>query len=147
MTYESQTRQRATTTGCAFLSFSGTPTAGQPLTPAITGKSTGFGISISSNDITLSPGEYMLRFWGAITRSSNASNLTYQWREVGGSLQGAQGATNREIIPGTERNSFDSADAHVSVSSSTSFQIEMTAVDSSLTLDTNNTHAVIWGVE
>lgn len=146
MTYEVTGRQKLTTTGCAFFSFSGTPSAGNPLTPAITGSSTNFTPTIVGNNIRLPAGEYFMRFYGAITRTNNASNLTYQWRENGGALVGVIGATNREIAPGAQNNSFDSADAHISISATTDYNIEMVSVDSNLTLDTTNTHAVIWSV-
>jgi hypothetical protein len=144
MTYEPEPKRDAKRLGCAFFSFSGTPTASNPLTPAVVGSSTTFTPTISSNDIQLPAGEYILRFYGAVTRTTSAANILYQWREVGGALIGMQGATNRELAPGTQKISLDSADAHLILSSSGAVQIEMTSVDAGITLDTAATHAVIW---
>ena len=130
----------------AFFTFSGTPTVNNPLTPTLVGSSSGFTPTISSNDIQLPAGEYMMRFYGAITRTGAGLNIVYKWREVGGSLLGSEGATNRELAPGTYVESIDSADAYLDLTSSGSVQIEMTQVDTGITLDTANTHAVIWRV-
>tara|TARA_R100000951_G_scaffold44372_2_gene37432 strand:- start:4502 stop:4909 length:408 start_codon:yes stop_codon:yes gene_type:complete len=132
--------------GCAKFTFTGTPILNNPLTPVLVGSSTSFTPTISSNEIQLPAGEYVLRFYGAITRASTSANILYQWREVGGSLLGKVGATNREIAPGTYAESLDSADARLELTSSGSVQIEMTQVDAGVTLDTTNTHAVIWRV-
>jgi hypothetical protein len=144
MTYEIP--KSTTTTTCAFFTFSGTPTLSNPLTPVLVGSSTGAGITVSSNDIQLPQGEYILRFFGAITRTTGTANLSYQWREVGGALLGIEGATNREVF-GTYPASIDPCDAHLVVGAGgTSVQVEATLVDAGITLDTNNSHAVIWRV-
>ena len=69
--------------GLLKFTFTGTPTVNNPLTPVLVGSSTSFTPTISSNDIQLPAGEYVLRFYGAITRTSTAANILYQWREVG----------------------------------------------------------------
>jgi len=147
VTYEpSANTQRSTQTDAAFLTFSGSPSAGNPLTPTLVGSSSGFTPTISSNDIQLPAGEYMLRFTAAITRSAADRNIVYQWREVGGALLGVAGATNREIAPGSQNASLDSADAHLVLSSPGSVQVETTSVDAGVTLNTSDSHAVIWRV-
>ncbi len=114
MTYE--VPKSTVTTTCAFFTFSGTPTLNSPLTPNLVGSSTGAGITVSSNDIQLPQGEYILRFFGAITRTSGSfDDMQYQWREVGGSLIGIAGATNRELFVGGRPASIDPADAHLEV--------------------------------
>jgi hypothetical protein len=147
MTYEPTANTKAVkSTDCAFLTFSGTPTAGNPLTPTLVGSSSGFTPTISTNDIQLPAGEYMLRFTAAITRSAADRNIIYQWREVGGALIGMAGATNREIAPGSQNASLDSADAHLILSASGSVQVETTSVDAGVTINTSDSHAVIWRV-
>lgn len=146
MTYQPSPQLKFGNMGCAKFTFTGPPTLNNPLTPVLVGSSTSFTPTISSNDIQLPAGEYVLRFYGAITRSTASSNILYQWREVGGSLIGKVGATNREIAPGSYVESIDSADARLELSSAGSVQIEITQVDSGITLDTTNTHAVIWRV-
>ena len=133
-------------TDCAFFTFTGTPTLSSPLTPVLVGSSTGAGISVSSNDIDLPVGEYILRFFGAITRTTGSANLLYRWREVGGALLGIEGATNREL-GGTYPASTEPCDAHLVVGAGgTSVQVEITQVDAGITLDTANSHAIIWRV-
>jgi hypothetical protein len=88
----------------------------------------------------------MLRFTAAITRSAADRNIIYQWREVGGALIGMAGATNREIAPGSQNASLDSADAHLILSASGSVQVETTSVDAGVTINTSDSHAVIWRV-
>jgi len=129
---------------CAFFAWSGTPTLNNPITPTLVGSSSGFTPTISGNDIELPPGEYLMRGYVAITRTTTSSNLVFQWREVGGSLLGENGATNRELSPGTVLLSLDSVDAHLTLASPGSVQLEMTQVDSGITLDTTNSHAMIW---
>jgi hypothetical protein len=146
MTYEPEAALLSGNMDAAFFTFSGTPTVNNPLTPSLVGSSSGFTPTISSNDIQLPAGEYLLRFYGAITRTLVASNLRYQWREVGGSLLGKEGATNRELSPGTYAESIDSADAYLKLSSSGSVQIEILQVDSGITLNTTSSHACIWRV-
>ncbi len=131
---------------CGFFSFSGTPTTNNPLTPAIVGQSSNLGASISSNNIQLPAGEYLLRFFGAITRTTNSHNIMYKWRHVGVGLVGMIGSTNREVPAGNLTNSIDSADAHIISDIDFSVQLEITSAESDLTLDTTSTHAVIWGV-
>ena len=133
-------------TSCAFFTFTGTPTADNPLTPVLVGSSSNFSPTISSNNIQLPEGEYILRFFGAITRTSGDRNIVYKWKVVGGSLTGVAGATNRELGPGSAYVSIESADAHLILSNSGEVQIIMTNVDAGVTLDTSNTHAVIWRV-
>jgi hypothetical protein len=146
MTYQPTIKLNFGNMGCAKFTFTGTPVVNNPLTPVLVGSSTSFTPTISSNDIQLPAGEYILRFYGGITRSIASANILYQWREVGGSLLGKIGATNREIAPGTYLESLDSADARLELASAGSVQIEMTQVDSGVTLNTSNTHAVIWRV-
>ena len=146
MTYQVQLPLQYGNLSAAFFSFSGTPTTGNPLTPSIVGSSSGFSPVISNNDIQLQPGEYLLRFFGAITRNTNSHNIIYQWKLVGGNLFGAIGSTNREIAPGNYTNSLDSADAHLKIGSTSSVQIIMTTAETDLTLDTVSTHAIIWRV-
>jgi hypothetical protein len=134
-------------TDCAFFTFTGTPTLSNPLTPVLVGSSTGAGITVSSNDIDLPVGEYILRFFGAITRTTGTENIKYQWREVGGALLGVEGATNREEFVASHPASMDSADAHLVVGGGgTSVQVEITLVDAGVTLDTSNSHALVWRV-
>ena len=146
MTFEPSTLTSFGEMGCAFFTFTGTPTLNNPLTPVLVGSSTSFTPTISSNDIQLPAGEYLMRFSGAITRLNEGENIIYQWRKVGGSLIGEQGATNREISPGTYVESIDSADARLELTSAGAVQIEITSVDSGVTLNTADTHAVIWRV-
>lgn len=144
MTYEVPASTKSTS--CAFFTFTGSPTLGNPLTPVLVGSSTGAGITISGNDIQLPQGEYLLRFFAAITRTTSTSNILYSWRVVGGALIGTEGATNREEFA-TKPASADPADAHLVVGAGgSSVQIEMTQVDTGITLDTSNSHAVIWRV-
>tara|TARA_Y100001973_G_scaffold62442_1_gene91591 strand:+ start:135 stop:581 length:447 start_codon:yes stop_codon:yes gene_type:complete len=146
MTYEPSALLQFGNMDAAFFTFSGTPAVNNPLTPTLVGSSSGFTPTISTNDIQLPAGEYMMRFYGAITRTGAGLNIVYKWRKVGGSLLGSEGATNRELAPGTYVESIDSADAYLDLTSSGSVQIEMTQVDTGITLDTANTHAVIWRV-
>lgn len=145
MSYEPETLVDDTL-NCGFFSFSGTPSVNNPLTPAIVGQSSNLGASISSNNIQLPAGEYLLRFFGAITRTTNSHNLMYKWRHVGIGLVGMVGSTNREVPTGNLTNSIDSADAHIISDTAFSVQLEITSAESDLTLDTTSTHAVIWGV-
>ena len=146
MTYEPSTLSSFGEMGCAFFTFSGTPVLNSPLTPTLVGSSSTFTPTISSNDIQLPAGEYILRFYGAITRTAAGENITYQWREVGGSLIGAKGATNRELAPGTYVESIDAADARLELSAAGSVQLELTLVDTGVTINTADSHAVIWRV-
>lgn len=147
MTYEPEASLNFGAMGCAFFSFTGTPSAGNPLTPAVVGSSSTFTPTISSNDIQLPAGEYALRFYGAITRTdSSFDNIRYQWREVGGALLGKEGSSNREIIPGSFYASLDSCDARLELSSAGAVRVEILQADSSVALDTANTHAIIWRV-
>lgn len=147
MTYEvSATTKKTRDTSCAFFTFTGFPSTGNPLTPVLVGSSTNFSPTISSNDIQLPAGEYALRFFGAITRTAADRNIVYQWKEVGGSVIGVKGATNREISPGTYPASLESADAHLVLYSSGSVQVYIETADAGVTLDTANSHAVIWRV-
>lgn len=146
MTYEPSALLQFGNMDAAFFTFTGTPTVSNPLTPVLVGSSSGFTPTISTNDIQLPSGEYILRFYGAITRTGAGLNIVYRWREVGGALIGNEGATNRELAPGTYVESIDSADAYLDLTSSGAVQIEMTQVDTGITLDTANTHAVIWRV-
>ena len=146
MTYE--VPSTVSTTTCAFFTFSGTPTLNNPLTPNLVGSSTGAGITVSSNDIQLPQGEYILRFFGAITRTSGSKdNMQYQWREVGGSLIGIAGATNRGLSPASRPASIDPADAHLEVGAGgVSVRVEVIAVGASISIDSTSCHAVIWRV-
>lgn len=147
MTYEPEPLLRFGDMGCAFFSFTGTPTASNPLTPAVVGSSTSFTPTISGNDIQLPAGEYVLRFYGAITRTASSfDNIRYQWREVGGALLGKEGASNREVATGTYTVSLDSCDARLDLASAGSVQVEILQADASVALDTANTHAIIWRV-
>lgn len=147
MTYEPEPLLRFGAMGCAFLSFTGTPSAGNPLTPAVVGSSTSFTPTISTNDIQLPAGEYALRFYGAITRTASSfDNIRYQWREVGGALLGKEGSSNREVATGSYTVSLDSCDARLELSSAGAVQLEILQADASVALDTANTHAVIWRV-
>ena len=145
MTYE--VPKSTMTTTCAFFTFSGTPTLNSPLTPNLVGSSTGAGITVSSNDIQLPQGEYILRFFAAVTRTyQSLDNIRYQWREVGGSLIGIAGVSNREDF-GVYLASIDPADAHLVVGAGgASVQVEITQKDASVSLDTANSHAIIWRV-
>lgn len=129
---------------CAFFKWTGTPTVNNPITPVLVGSSTNFNPTVSSNSIQLPAGEYLLRGYISITRNTTSSNLVFQWRQVGGGLIGENGATNRELSPGTVLLSLDSVDAHLTLSSPGSVQLEMTQVDSGIVLDTSNSHAIIW---
>jgi len=144
MTHEIPTSAKTTT--CAFFTFTGTPTLSNPLTPVLVGSSTGTGITVSSNDIQLPAGEYVLRFFGAITRTAGSlDNMRYQWRQVSGALIGVAGASNRADFS-TKPASIDPADAHLVTAVGASVQVEITGVDPSVVLDTANSHAVIWRV-
>lgn len=145
MSYEPSTLLKFGAMGAAFFSFSGTPSAGSPLTPAIVGNSSSFTPTISTNDIQLPAGEYIMRFYAGITRTADDRNLRYQWREVGGLLLGKEGATNREITSNVYYISLDSADAYLELTSPGAVQIEMLQADAGITLDAN-CHAVIWRV-
>lgn len=129
---------------CAFITWTGTPTLNNPITPTVSGASSGFAISVTGNNIKLPAGEYLLRGYIMITRTTASSNLVFQWRQVGGSLIGESGATNRELSPGTVLLSLDSVDAHLTLSAQGEVQLEMTQVDAGVTLDTTNSHAMIW---
>ena len=147
MTYEPEVNIKYGEMGCAFFSFSGTPTVNNPLTPALIGSSSSFNPVISNNEIQLSAGEYFLRFYGAITRTASShDNIRYQWKEVGGNLLGKEGASNREISTGSYTVSLDSSDARLHLSSSGSVQLQILQADASVALDTANTHAIIWRV-
>ena len=145
MTFEPSTMVSFAEMGCALFSFSGTPSAGNPLTPTVVGSSSTFTPTLSSNDIQLPAGEYIMRFYGGITRTVDDRNLRYQWRKVGGSLIGEEGATNREINPNVYLISLDSADAYLELRSPGSVQIEMLQADAGITID-SNCHAIIWRV-
>jgi len=146
MTYE--VPLTASTTTCAFFTFSGSPVVGNPLTPNLVGSSTGAGISVSANDIQLPRGEYILRFFAGITRTAGSKdNMQYQWRQVGGALLGIDGSTNRELFVGSRPASIDPADAHLEVGAGgASVQVEVLAVGSTVAIDSTSCHAVIWRV-
>lgn len=147
MSYEpSPFRKSNKQTSCAFFTFTGTPSTNNPLTPVLVGSSSNFSVSVSSNNIQLPAGEYIMRFYGAITRTAADRNIVYQWRKVGGPLIGVEGSTNRELFPGTMYISVDSADAHLLTYGSSQVQVEITTAESGVTLDTDNSHAIIWRV-
>lgn len=125
----------------AVLTWSGTPSVGQPFSLTLLDHNWSPVPSVNSTSLSLPPGEYLVQAYSASTRTGSEQNIKYAWY-LAGVKAGLDGQT--DLMDG--RNN-DIAEAVLSVTSTS--DLELRLVDKSTTLPalTSNCRIVVWRVQ